>query len=546
MKKSLTYYITIPDGYRIIEEERNLDLGRAASLLQTKRRRRYTSALRVNEIVMLKRHIFICPHCRRTTPAYAEFFHPDTAAKCNVTRSDVKTWSSQQISFFNEDTDLLQLNIPLNDSESHICPRCGGISTPFSGKEFTVRLEIEGNRIILSHATFNPQSLIDLTEEDTDISFCPPISENIVFDLATGRTHLRLSDAKGNALGEWDIARVRSVWEDCKLYSTLQNNTLVRRRLRSLFEQQTQSAFPFMDAEQTPDHFLLFTLFQGYPRNFYDAVPFSVSTGEIDESFAEIIPALRNAKDIPALYDSLEIPKMKSVRRIFFANPGLFFYSEECIKLWQVIRDLNFFCAVLGFSHIYDILSFMHQFPSVMDFFTDYGAQHGEKALKALLKDFSDCLKHVTIQYGAMNPAARKNHGVAYTSLEFDLAETAPPPIAHAYSIPMRTKHPIPCSTVNGYSVVRLSSLRDYTIAAEALKNCLGENYRSYGSVYVIKRCGKIQAAIEVRSKTVTQARCFNNAPIEFYPNLYATLKRWVKHNSICILWELFDDLPGE
>ena len=318
----------------------------------------------------------------------------------------------------------------------------------------------------------------------------------------------------------------------------------MKRRLRKLFFQQAQSAFPFPVAGLTPDRFSLLTRFHGYPESFYHAIPYTVSTGEIDESFAEILPALRKADNLPALCDSMGIPKMKTVRRILFANPGLFFYLEECRRLWDVLADRNFFCSVLKSPHIYDILSFLHQFPAVMEFFRDYTAQHGAKALKLLLKDFSDSLKHFAIHYAAMNPAARKV--AVYSPDRFDADIDMPfPTIPRAYSIPVNTTDFfISPSIVNGYSFERLNNLRDYVIAGQALHNCLNEHYPFSNPIYIIKRDGIIQAAIELRGRTVIQARCFNNMHVEFIPNINAALNRWAKLKSLHIYWNLLNDPP--
>lgn len=544
MSGTIVYHISLPDGYRIDQQLCSMDMESAAKLLRTKGRRRYTSALRENNSALLAKHIFTCPHCRRTTPAYFGFFHMGAAHNCHTTHRDMEEWYAPQISFFDEDTDLLQLNTPLNDSDSYVCPRCGGISAPFS-EDFALQLVKDDHQITLSYQTFSPEFLLALpTEDSADISFSPPITESVAFDFSSGLTLLRLSDATGKPLGEWDVNRIRTVWESSKLYHILQNNTLVKRRLRKLFSQQTQSPFPFPIAELTPDRFALLTRFQGYPESFYHAIPYTVSTGEIDESFAEILPALRKAGNLPALCDSMGIPKMKTVRRILFANPGLFFYLEECRTLWVVLADRNFLCSVLNFSHIYEILSFMHQFPAVMDFFEDYTAQHGAKALKLLLKDFPDSLKNFAIQYAAMNPAVRKR--AVYSPAKYDVdIDLTFPTIPRTYSIPVHIGEPsIPDSIVDGYCFGRLNNLRDYVVAGQALHNCLDETYPSSNPIYIIKKGSIIQAAIELRRKTVIQARCFNNMRVEFNPNINAALNRWAKLKSLHIYWELPDDLP--
>lgn len=547
MSNAVVYHLNIPNGYTITENCTTLPLDAAARLLKTKRQHRYTSALRVGNNAVLARHIFTCPHCRHGSPAYVRFFSAGEYLRGRIPRDAIDNWYAPQISMFDRETTFLELNKALTseDLRDYICPRCGGQSSPGTSS-YPVRLCSEGETISLSLTTFSLDTLLSLPTfgNDNNVYFIPPLTESIIFDFSTRKTYLRITDKADVLLYEEDVSRISDIWKDTLLYRLMQNNTLVQRRLRHLFAVQMHTAFPFSKAECTPEHFAVLTRFQSFPRSFHDAIPCTVKTGELDESFDEIAAALRCADALPDLYKNSGLPRMKSIRKIFFTNPGLFFYLAEAAALWDVIKDPNFFRSTLSLPRIYEILAFTHQFPGSMDFFADYAKREGIKSLISLLIDFSGTVKMFAIRYAAMHPIARKTESFVFE--EYD--ELPEPQVSLTYSYPMRTKRTsdITDSIVNGYRFVRLRTSRDYALAGKELRSCLDEHYPSIHPLFAIKKGSLFQCVIEIRNDLVIQARMYNNAHIETSPNVFRAFNKWIRHNHLQTIEDIIDDLPDD
>lgn len=541
------YHLNIPDGYTITEECITLPLDAAARLLKTKRQHRYTSALRVVNNAVLTRHIFTCPHCRHDSPAYARFFTAGEPLCSRIPREAIDNWYAPQLSMFDAETTFLELSKALTseDHRDYICPRCGGQSSPGTSS-YPVRLCCEGESISLSLTTFSLDTLLSIPAfgNDNSVYFIPPLTESIIFDFSLGKTFLHITDKTDVLIYEEDVSRISDIWKDTLLYRLMQNNTLVQRRLRHLFAMQLHTQFPFSKAECTPEHFAVLTRFQGFPRSFYDAIPCTVKTGELDESFDEIAAALRCTDALPDLYKNSGLPRMKSIRKIFFTNPGLFFYLAEAAALWDVIKDPNFFRATFSLPRIYEILAFIHQFPGSMDFFADYANREGTRSFISLLTDFTGTVKLFAIRYAAMRPVARKSEGFIFDNDD----ELPEPQVSLAYSYPIHTKRTsdIIDSIVNGYRFVRLRTSRDYALSGKELHNCLDEHYPTIHTLFAIKKDSLFQGVIEIRKDLVIQARMFNNAHIETNPNVYGAFNKWIRHNRLRTIEDVIDDLPDD
>lgn len=542
MSNRFSCEITVPDGFTVTEEHVTMPLDAAARLLRTKRRRRYTSALKCADTAVLTRHFFTCPHCRRRTPAYPHFAPHKKCIPSDVTRRTVAEWSAPQLSMFENDNSMLYLNKPMAGEQVFSCPCCGIVSYP-AAEPFRVSMGSHDSSIVLSRTTFTLDALFSMLPEDDSISFLPPITESVIFDFSAGKVFLSITDTRGTQLCRQDVSTIPNIWNNSALYILLCSNTLVQRKLRQLFSAHMQMPFPFSDYELSAERFVTVTRFQGFPRGFYDAIPYTVKTGLLDESFEAVSPALRNADNLPALYNGSGLPQMKTLRKVFFTNPGFFFYLTEAASLWNIIQDPNLFRTMLNLPGIYKLFAFLHQFPGTADFFRNYTAVHGAKSLTDLLANFSGSVKQFAIQYSAMSPAARKHETFIFERdhnlLDFTLSLT--------YSTPVYSSEtePIPDTIVNGFRFLRLRTTRDYTATGRALNNCLNSAYPSDNVIICIEKDSEILAAIEIKDDLVLQARTHGNADMDKSPQIYAAYKKWAKHNALRILSEDSDVEPG-
>ena len=74
------------------------------------------------------------------------------------------------------------------------------------------------------------------------------------------------------------------------------------------------------------------------------------------------------------------------MRKLFFCNPALFFYTEELEQLWKIIADINFFRDFITSKDIFYKLEFLCKMPHLMDFYAEYKAELGITNLSAYLR----------------------------------------------------------------------------------------------------------------------------------------------------------------
>ena len=90
-----TIEIKQPLGYQVEIITEKTDIFKARKILSTRKQHRYTSAIRNDGKVEMKRHILICPYCGERTPAYPRFFSNTNDYK-PINKIDIKDWSTDR------------------------------------------------------------------------------------------------------------------------------------------------------------------------------------------------------------------------------------------------------------------------------------------------------------------------------------------------------------------------------------------------------------------------------------------------------------------
>lgn len=218
--------------------------------------------------------------------------------------------------------------------------------------------------------------------------------------------------------------------------------------------------------------------------------------------------ALHHSKRISEIYNNSSLPKAKSIKKIFFENPGLFFYVSECECLWEILWDVNFFRELMLCESIFSILSQFHLYPGVQCFYRDFASCKGKRSLvDRLMRDLSE-MNVEAVVYGALNDSARKaartswgrnnsNNSFCDGDDEFECdSQRLPEPIK--YSIPFQNCNTkITSCIIDGFSFSWLSSSAEYHEAGNVLHNCLKSWDRSRNPVVVVKKRSVSKAAIE-------------------------------------------------
>ncbi len=517
--------LELPDGFRLIGRESRVDIFRARELLLSKKRRSFTSALRRGDEVTLTRHVIECPWCRAETPACLPL--PGTAG--GVTRRAVSEWSDPQYSLFERERGELILNAVRRPDKVFDCPNCGQSSGPFQGNH-TVRIGVGPGRLSVSCRSADLKGLLSLARGAgcESAKLCFPLTETLSFDLRSGRSSLRVADRGGEVLAETDVTRNGKEWRETTVYKLLEANDLLKRKLRAAFARIYEGEIPFPAKELSPLNAVAMTRFQGFPRIFYDAIPYDADDGQIEPSFAAAASGIRRAQDLPAVLESSALPGVKSLKRAMFSTPGLFFYLPELETLWPIFGDVNVFTGFLESEHVFAALAFLHQYPGAADFLRDYREEAGSPALLALMKKRREAVEVHALRYAAMGPDAREKARASWKRAGGRLRTL------QGCSIPMpRGSRSIRDCVVDGYSFEWLRTRSDYVRAGRALRNCLTGWSALSNPVVAVKRSARTVAAIEVAGREIVQARAACNLPLSEDEELAAAYGKWKEKNAL-------------
>lgn len=535
-------------GCWIEEITERFDISKAGELLSTRRQKKYTYALRDENHAKLVRHVWHCPRCGERTPAYAQYFQKGLDKYELVSKVKIAEWATLQLSLFELPETSMYFNSPIGNSARR-CPHCGKESTP-SNRKWAVTYRQDKNHLTISTEITDIRALFSLKwMSDSWISITFPLYETVVFNFRKGTTYLKLHDANGITYTVSDITQKPETWCNGPLYDIFTSNRVNQRMLKRMFLERFGSTLPFSAQELTPNKYVLLTRFIGYSRSFYNAIPFTENTGRIDGAFKRVAKKLHCAEDLPALYEEYMLPKAKSIRKIFFENPGLFFYISECQELWILIQDINLYRRLLQSESNYDILLQLHLYPGVLDYYRDYIKVKGVKLFIANLEKRLTSMNVEAVTYSSMNKHSKrmeqkrwKNGKLKNRCVELDeygeeedyITTGLPQPVR--YSIPM---HPVgenitPC-VIDGFYFSWLYSMNDYISAGHKLKNCLKRWERWQQPVVAIYKDNEIVGAIEVNVERlrVVQVHTKRNGDIKSDELLNHAFEKWKRQYNL-------------
>lgn len=539
--------LIIPCGYSVEEHIDNVYIADAGQILDGKKQRRYTSAIRHEWQAKLVRHLWVCPHCNAHIPAYPEYFGKRSSFE-KIERSVIADWATLQLSLFEEPDKELHFNAPIQNGKI-VCPQCKRESERnsksnkllFSRRKHRLEITLEADELK------DIFSLSWMSDSWLNISF--PIYETVVFNSRNGHTFLKLHDGYGTNYTVSDITQRTYSWINGPLYAVLDNNKVASRVMKRFFTDIFGGALSFSGTELSFDKYVLMCRFLGYSRCFYDAIPFVNDSRCIDGSFKHVAKILHDSKNIPAIYRESSLPNAKTVRKIFFEKPGLFFYIKECEQFWKVLNDVNLFRELISYESIYEILSQFHLFPGTIIFFSDYSKFKGARSLLRRLKDNLYETNLEAVMYRNLNDSAKKEGRATWkkgskgrSSLEEededDDGEYYSPrllqPVKHSTPFAKSDPSIAPCC-IDGLSFTWLSSSADYYETGKALHNCLRSWSRFDNPVIVVKDHNMTIAAIEINTvrRIVVLARTTNNRLIETGSKLGNAYDKWKKKYSL-------------
>lgn len=565
---------SIPLGYTVTKKVSVLDVDAAVKILSSRKRRKYIQAHRSDYDLFaeLRADIWKCPYCNLEYSATlmdnrTHEFCKSPRHEDNISRRLIEKWGTHQLSLFgNECEDLVFAPVPVITGE-WTCPKCHRKSNASMG-ERTVYVEYDGQKVRIRAEICDLGEFLSIPWMSCGtITLQFPIYEVLTFNFNTSHTYIELQSDNRLPVATRDITSQPSVWEKGVIYRLISDNVIISRTIKRIFLEKFGGVLPFEKNELVPNKYILMTRFVGFPRRFYDAIPYARGTYQIEQTFCKVADKLHKTEDALLLFQKSGIPKCKSIKKLFFTNLGLLFYVDECEKLWKVINDINHFRYLMKCENIFDVLALLHQRPLLFGLILDYANIKGVRSMIGMLVNNWVMSIDYAIDYCTMNDAMKEaehkkwkdydvkcyryNENDDYDDDEYDDEYDDPfyfrrhNSIA-LFSIPMKTPdESIQDCIIDGFSFSWLRCGNDYYMAGEALRNCLIGWHSMNNPVVVVKKNEKIVAAIEVAPRGVLQVQGYRNTNVSRVPGLSEAYQKWLeKYNLKDLLCYTHNDLP--
>ena len=521
--------IQMPMGFRVEDRVEAFPLMEAEARLRSRRWKRYTRAERCGEEVLLHSRWIRCPHCGAEFAANSAMFSENgmlrPAEGRSISKQSVAEWASAQLTLPDFAPGGLILSRPMEAPAVFQCPDCGSASRR-SERFRQAELRLSRKKLQLWCEICTLEDLMCLNWHSGGMVLSLPAWEVLTFHFGRGSVYVRLVDSQDRTVACRDVTCCPEVLDKSAVSCMMNSNQTVRRRVRQMFQKMLYCDLPFRETELTLPVLTQMIRFQGYGRGFYSGIPYHRGSSLIDRSFDSLAKKLRNAKNLPTLYEKAGLPNVKSLRRRLFEEPSLFFYMEEVRNLWELLGDPNLLCRLLGGDQIFAILSTLHQRPGIRRCLEDYRKMFGTVGLCRDMEQYWPWLRDCAIDYCSLSAYAqegmrrkwkehRQKRHYHYCCPELSRPMHRPP-------------EEIPDCKVDGFDFAWLRSSNDYWEAALQLNNCLDERSPLDPPVVCVRKYRQVVAAVEVSGRKVLQALGFDNDPLEKEPGLYRAVERWM------------------
>ncbi|MBP3633766.1 MAG: hypothetical protein J6J43_04240 [Oscillospiraceae bacterium] len=410
-----------------------------------------------------------------------------------------------------------------------------------------ITLQVQEDTLILTRRLDDLKDLLDAVWVSSfRLPGTFPLYERVQFCFGRGTVQAQLCDTDGTPLCAMDLTQRPCPDSSSSLFVAMAEDPVLNDALEKGFSHFWKGvSLPFTGHRMTLDRCVLMTRFVGFPACFFDAIPFDRDTGIIHEDFRKQAAALHTPDDCDELLKGTTLPYVRSVRKAFFLHPGLLFYTQQCQQLYEILQNIDVFCEFLSSLSAFEVLSSIHDFPGVLEFYLDYGKDCGANALCRQLTLRPDTVNRLALQYCAMNEHRKKQlqtswhqHGF-WKECSCTLLNTE-----GSLSIPMSCVPSGICDTViDGFAFLWLRSKQDYIRAGKDLDNCLVEWRRTGNPVVVVRKDMRTVAAIEVSGNNVCQALTYGNRHMEPDTPLFEAFGKWCDRHHLDLLLE-DDDLP--
>lgn len=514
-------------------------------------------------------HVWICPFCGTEHPDYRKGSFVGV-----IPEEQLEDFFDDQISFFEDDN---KKRIPVQDVSTddgvHICQKCERISTSDSEPRIVLFQRIKTRsknmlKVMLLHVPFHDllsmDGLTDLRIEDADLR--TTFTESIVFNFRRGTTFLTLQeeDYQERAIVIRDLTN--STWSDGPLFRTIFLSQLMNQSFYQHFNDAYPEENPFPMEEMNPTHYIHLCRFQGFPKLFYDSIPFSLEQSvTLETPFRKAAKHLRTRDDAIAMVKR-ELPyDSKEIRRIVYSEkPGSLFFLHElnaiaevlCVtvddlrrmkryakreeyQLRELAEDisLDLFVKYLRLPTAVSVASEMKAFPGTKEFLQILMKKVGPRRMLSLLEHASSQLFIIGERYAYAAPFKKRELLNAGIALYKDKHNWSSLPSSCSEPVPTKVNGDLKEMWIGNYRFKPVTSKQEYRWAAEQLHNCLMNwcNDPEPNPIVIVYHQFKIVAAIEIvlDARMVYQALLSYNREMDDDPMINRAYKEWLSRSGL-------------
>lgn len=530
--------LKIPMGYKVYEEEFEIDIQDVEKIFENKVDNYVSEIMRKDENhALIKRHTVKCPHCGKKSGLYFRKIYAEIYDNKSVRKEKIDEWRKSNNKYFMLWETMFFADELKDYSGDFTCTKCGLMSEK-TKSFFEINLKTTETTLEIKRELKHIKDITEINwmKEILLVSF--PMYERIVFDFENGITRLEIISGE-NIISKVVTNRNTDITED-SLISLINRNRVLKRLIKRIVEIHTGKKVGIEINELDFQKFVNITYFNGFPVEFYDAIPFREGTNELDGSFEDLASRLRTPEMAMKLLKESTLPDCKSVRKVFTSKSGLFFYIKECEMLYEFFKDINILCRVLKSPYIYSFLVDAHYY-NLRVFFEDFARVTNKNKMIWLSENLSN-IKNYAVNYNSLSNYGKRIEQQKWISNDKEYLYVDGLLKANL-SIPM---HPVPenakLTILGKYTFKWLRTKNDYTNAGEILKNCLVHWWSNDNPVVVVIMDEKIVAALEICDDKIIQARRSRNESIDENSELYKTISAWCELQQIRICIDEYNE----
>jgi len=467
-----------------------------------------------DENIVLHRYSYQCFGCRQS------FTLP------NVNRVDFLDWALQlSLPGFQKEDKPFKFQPMPEEGKSVQCPHCKN-SAPIilAARTTTYIVHADSSSISISQQIEHANKYYDLPYNFANNKNCSyPVQAKLCFDHITHRSYFTVVNCDGESVISKNITEQVTPLQGFSIAKHLNTDTELKTVIISAFISINGDDLPFHTDEINLETLAMLNRFPGYPRSFYDAIPYAYMSRKIDNSFKKIANRIGEYRNIGDLYSDLGLPNKKQLKKTVMENPALLFYANELKAL--PFQNYDVVLQIIKSDDVFKLLAYLRYLPGLRLFLEQFIAAKGETTAWNAVSKRIHVLPQLAAYYLILPQSQHEKLLRDPYRESYNTTPTFNWPVSQKYDVN------IPDEQINEYSFVALRNNADYQKTARELRNCLASctDLRVFCILLKKQRIG----AVEIRGNKIHEAKLSNNEPIEENKEVFKAFISWANKNNL-------------